>query len=56
MSELTLTKIRLRNGVWEGRITGAPMTAPGLDLGAPRLAAGLGLALLFLFLSFRNLI
>lgn len=24
MSELTLTKIRLRNGIWEGRVTGAP--------------------------------
>ncbi|WP_425044509.1 hypothetical protein [Primorskyibacter sp. S87] len=23
MSELTVTKIRLRNGIWEGRITGA---------------------------------
>ncbi|MEX0351041.1 MAG: hypothetical protein AB3N15_16580 [Paracoccaceae bacterium] len=23
MNELTLTKIRLRNGVWEGRLTGA---------------------------------
>ncbi|MFA3919213.1 hypothetical protein [Ruegeria hyattellae] len=23
MSDLTLTKIRLRNGVWEGRLTGA---------------------------------
>ncbi|MEY8837774.1 hypothetical protein AB9K41_01910 [Cribrihabitans sp. XS_ASV171] len=26
MSDLTLTKIRLRHGVWEGRITGAPKT------------------------------
>ncbi len=26
MSDLTLTKIRLRHGVWEGRITGAPAT------------------------------
>ncbi|MFC3613291.1 hypothetical protein ACFORG_05915 [Lutimaribacter marinistellae] len=24
MSDLTLTKIRLRHGVWEGRITGSP--------------------------------
>jgi len=24
MSELTLTKIRMRNGRWEGRLTGAP--------------------------------
>ena len=24
MSDLTLTPIRLRNGMWEGRITGAP--------------------------------
>jgi len=26
MSDLTLTKIRLRNGVWEGRISNAPDT------------------------------
>ncbi|MCU9836431.1 hypothetical protein OEZ49_01495 [Ruegeria sp. WL0004] len=26
MSELTLTKIRFRNSVWEGRIAGAPTT------------------------------
>jgi hypothetical protein len=28
MSELTLTKIRFRNGVWEGRITGAGAGSP----------------------------
>ncbi len=26
MSQLTLTKIRLRNGIWEGRISGAETT------------------------------
>ncbi|GGH28211.1 hypothetical protein SAMN05444007_104208 [Cribrihabitans marinus] len=26
MTDLTLTPIRLRNGLWEGRITGAPET------------------------------
>ncbi|MDX2483231.1 MAG: hypothetical protein QNK42_06175 [Pseudodonghicola sp.] len=28
MSDLTLTKIRLRNRRWEGRVTGAPVGAP----------------------------
>ncbi|MCL6284844.1 hypothetical protein M3P21_15025 [Ruegeria sp. 2012CJ41-6] len=28
MSELTLTKFRLRNGVWEGRLTGATTEHP----------------------------
>ena len=34
MSDLTLTKIRFRNGVWEGRITGAPATGarPGVTV------------------------
>ena len=32
MSELTLTKIRLRNGMWEGRITGAPTTGKRPDI------------------------
>lgn len=26
MTELTLTKIRMRNGAWEGRLTGVPTT------------------------------
>lgn len=33
MSELTLTKIRLHNGVWEGRITGAPTTGNRPEIG-----------------------
>lgn len=32
MSELTLAKIRLRNGVWEGRVTGAPTTGRRPDI------------------------
>lgn len=32
MSDLTLTKIRLRNGVWEGRLTGAPTTGKRPDI------------------------
>lgn len=33
MSKLTLTKIRLRNGVWEGRLTGAGGTGIRPDIG-----------------------
>lgn len=32
MSELTLTKIRMRNGVWEGRIAGAGTTGVRPDV------------------------
>lgn len=32
MSDLTLTKIRLRTGVWEGRITGAADTGTRPDI------------------------
>jgi hypothetical protein len=32
MSDLTLTKIRLRNGVWEGRIAGAASTGARPDV------------------------
>ncbi|HCE71073.1 hypothetical protein KQ247_08205 [Ruegeria pomeroyi] len=32
MSDLTLTKIRLRNGAWEGRLTGAPTTGKRPDI------------------------
>lgn len=32
MSELTLTKIRMRNGRWEGRVTGAPGSGARPDL------------------------
>ena len=33
MTELTLTKIHLRNGIWEGRLTGVPTTAERPDIG-----------------------
>ena len=32
MSDLTLTKIRLRNRRWEGRLTGAPAGGPRPDI------------------------
>ncbi|PCJ06443.1 MAG: hypothetical protein COB16_13260 [Rhodobacteraceae bacterium] len=32
MSELTLSKIRFRNGVWEGKITNAPDTGARPDI------------------------
>ncbi|MEM7318138.1 MAG: hypothetical protein AAF408_04680 [Pseudomonadota bacterium] len=32
MTELTLSKTRLRNSIWEGRITGAPTTGKRPDL------------------------
>ena len=32
MSDLTLTKIRMRNGVWEGRISGAGTTGVRPDI------------------------
>ena len=32
MSNLTVTKIRFRNGTWEGRITNAPITGTAPDI------------------------
>lgn len=32
MSDLTLTEIRLRNGIWEGRLAGAAGAAPDIQV------------------------